>query len=259
MSNPIPLDAWPLPLAHCGKPLVEAADERITIAEISDDSINGYTGTRILHTALVPIEDLDGVMNTIDGLGQNVRTISENRSFDQDGVFSPTFWMYGLKATKRFESLINYWGNGTKEILLPDNGFLLRFKLFPRFLDDEIAWDDYDLPLYDVVRSSPVSHYNFPNGRSGARITVRRDYLDRYLSHKNCAAVATYFDERLSTGDPEVAALIKAGVYDLKQPGRELWFKNLLHLEYEQISQVWARHFCLNPAASRAIKRPHRY
>jgi hypothetical protein len=255
MSSPIAHDAWPPPLAHCGKPLVEPADDRVTIAEISDEPINGYTGTRMLYTALVPMEDLDAVMSTIDGLGQSIRTISEDRSFDQDGAFSPTFWMYGLKATKRFESLINHWGNGTKEILLPDNAFLMHFKLFPRFLDDEIAWDDYDLPLHDVVRTTPVSNYDFPNDRSAARITVRRDYLDRYLSHKNCAAVVTYFDERCSTGDAEVDALIKAGVYDLKQPGRELWFKNLLHLEHTQISQVWGTALLLKPSGVSSYRK----
>jgi hypothetical protein len=47
----------------------------------------------------------------------------------------------------------------------------MHFKLFPRFLDDEIAWDDYDLPLHDVVRSTPVSNYDFPNGRPRASLS----------------------------------------------------------------------------------------
>lgn len=120
---------------------------------------------------------------------------------------------------------------------------------FPRFLDDnDIAWDDYDLPLHDVVRSTPVSNYDFPSGRSGARIRVRRDYLDRYLTYKNCAAVATYYDQRHSTGDAEVAALIKAGVHGVKQSGRELWFKKVLHLEYDQLSEVWGTALVLKPS-----------
>lgn len=133
MSGPLAQDAWPQPLAHCGKPLVEPADDRVTIAELSDEPINGYNGTRMLYTALVPMENLDSVMTTIDGLGQSIRTISEDRSFNEDGTFAPTFWMYGLKGTKRFESLVNSWGNGTKEILLPDNAFLMHFKLFSPF------------------------------------------------------------------------------------------------------------------------------
>ena len=45
MPNALANDAWPPPLAHCGKPLVEPADDRVTIAEISDESVNGYTGS----------------------------------------------------------------------------------------------------------------------------------------------------------------------------------------------------------------------
>lgn len=248
MSSPLAHDAWPPPLAHCGKPLVEPSDDRVTIAEISDQLVNGFSGNRMLYTALVPMEDLDAVMSTIDGLGQGIRTISENRSFASDGGHSPTFWVDGLQGTKQFESLINYWSNGTKEILLPDSAFLMHFRLFPRFLDEDIAWDDYDLPLRDVVLSTPVSNYDFPNGQSGARITVRRDYLDRYLTYKNCAAVATYYDQRHSTLDSEVAELIKAGVYERKQAGRELWFKNVHHLEYEQLSEVWGAALVLKPS-----------
>lgn len=256
MSSPLAHDAWPPPLAHCGRQLVEPADDRVTIAELSDEPVNGYKGTRMLYTALVPMEILDPVMTTIDGLGQSIRTLSEDRSFADDGTFSPTFWMYGLDGTKRFESLVNSWGNGTKEILLPDNAFLMHFKLFPRFLDgDEIAWDDFDLPLRDIVRSTPVSSYDFPSGRSGAKITVRRDYLDRYLTYKNCAAVATYYDQRHSTGDADVAALIKSGVQGLKQPGRQLWFKKVLHLDYEQLSEVWGTALVLVPSGLASYRK----
>jgi hypothetical protein len=202
------------------------------------------------------MEDLDAVMSTIDGLGQDIRTIAEHRSIADDGTHAPTFWMYGLNATKKYESLINHWDNGNKDIVLPDNAFLMHFKLFPRFLDDEIAWDDFDLPLTDVVRSTPVSNYDFPEGRSGARITVRREYLDRYLTYKNCAAVATYYDERYSTGDAEVAALIEAGVHNLKQPGRELWFRKILNLEYEQLSEVWGTALVLKPTGISSYRQP---
>ena len=50
-------------------------------------------------------------------------------------------------------------------------------------------------------------------------------------------------------------ALIKAGVYDLKQPGRELWFKNLLHLEHTQISQVWGTALLLKPSGVSSYRK----
>jgi hypothetical protein len=241
-------------LAHCGKPLVDATDDRITIAEITDEPINGYTGTRMLFTALVPMEELDAVMSSVDGLGQGIRTDSGDRAVAADGAHSPSFWVYGMQDKKRFESLIHHWDNHNKEIIWPDDSFLMHFNLMPRFLDDEVAWDDYDLPLHDVVRSTPVSTYDFRNGRTTARITVRRDYLDRYLTEKNCAAVVTYFDERFSTGDPEVAALIKAKKFVFKQPGRELWFKNLQNLPFDQISQVWGSAVLLKPSGHAALR-----
>jgi hypothetical protein len=241
-------------LAHCGKPLVDATDDRMTIAEITDEPINGYIGTRMLFTALVPMEELDAVMSSVDGLGQGIRTDSGDRAFAADGAHSPSFWVYGMQGKKRFESLIHHWDDHNKEIIWPDDSFLMHFNLMPRFLDDEVAWDDYDLPLHDVVRSTPVSTYDFRNGRTTARITVRRDYLDRYLTEKNCAAVVTYFDERFSTGDPEVAALIKAKKFVFKQPGRELWFKNLQNLPFDQISQVWGSAVLLKPSGHAALR-----
>lgn len=254
MSNPLPKTAWPAPLAHCGKLLVDAMDDRITIAEITDEPINGYTGTRMLFTALVPIEDLDAVMSSIDGLGQGIRTDPGGRAFAPDGAHSPSFWVYGMQGKKRFESLIHHWDNHNKEIIWPDDSFLMRFNLMPRFLGEEVAWDDYDLPLHDVVRSTPVSAYHFPNGRTTARITVRRDYLDRYLMQKNCAAVVTYFDERFSTGDSKVASLIKAKNFTFRQPGRQLWFKKLRNLPFDQISQVWGSAVLLKPSGHLALR-----
>ena len=254
MSSSLAENAWPAPLAHCGKLLVDAADDRVTIAEITSEPVNGYPGTRMLFTALVPMEELDAVMNSTDGLGHGIRTSSGGRAFAADGTHSPSFWVYGLQSTKSFESLVNHWENHNKDILWPDNAFLMNFNLMPRFLGNEVVWDDYDLPLHDVVRSTPVSTYEFSTGHSTARISVRRDYLDRYLTQKQCAAVVTYFDERFSTGDAEVEALIKAGMFSFKQSGRELWFKTLRNLPYEQVSQVWGSAVLLKPSGNAALR-----
>jgi hypothetical protein len=79
---------------------------------------------------------------------------------------------------------------------------------------------------------------------------ARKPALRLWVSNlQRLAAVATYYDQRHSTGDAEVAALIKAGVYERKQPGRELWFKKVLHLEYEQLSEVWGTALVLKPSS----------
>ena len=59
--------------------------------------------------------------------------------------------------------------------------------------------------------------------------------------------MSTYFDERYSTDDPEIAALIEKGGFSIKQPGRELWFKTLKIDFCNQISQVSASAVLLVP------------
>jgi hypothetical protein len=80
-----------------------------------------------------------------------------------------------------------------------------------------------------------------------ARVTVRRDYLEDYLSLKECAAVATYWDERYSLNDPEVATLIGKQGAKFEQPGRELWFLPMRLDVANQVSQVWGCALLLTP------------
>jgi len=103
-----------------------------------------------------------------------------------------------------------------------------------------MCWDDLDRPVYDVVRTLPLSHYAGGDGYSTARISVRRDYLEDYISRKNCIAVATFFDERFSLDDPEVRKLIQQSGFNVKQPGRQLCFKPMQLDFANQISQVSA-------------------
>jgi hypothetical protein len=62
--------------------------------------------------------------------------------------------------------------------------------------------------------------------------------LEDYLSLKNCVAVATFFDERYSKDNGEVAELIGKSGFSVKQPSREMWFKHLQLDFANQISQV---------------------
>lgn len=120
----------------------------------------------------------------------------------------------------------------------------------PRFgKDGSIFWDDLDEPIYDVVKVVPLSSYTHETGFSGAKITILKDYLEDYLSHKDCSAIATYFDERFSTDDPDVAVWIGTHGSHFQQPGRELWFMKM-DFEATQISQVWATAHVYTPSGS---------
>src|ERR1017187_2478096 len=241
-------DYWPPPLAHCGQPLLNPTDEYVTIGEITSEPRNNFKGNRMLYTALVPAESLDTVLNTESGLISDVRTSTHERAFNADGTHLPQFWIDLPTGKLRFESLINKWDNHSKVILLPDNAFLMYYHLMPEVLKDgSTSWHDLNRPTYNVVCVWPVSRYGGIEGYTTARVCVLREYLEDYLSLKNCVAVATFFDERYSTDNAEVAELIGKSGFSVKQPSREMWFK---HLELDfanQISQVSGSALLMNP------------
>lgn len=236
----LPQGSWPPPLAHCGDPLVQPTDEWVTVGEVTSEPANGYKGNRFLYTALVPSDEVSAALTADGGIRNDVSGGGFQRTFAPNGQYSPQFWIGGPDG-KRYESLIHSWDNHRQLILLPDDAFLMAYRLAPRILSDgSIRWDDLDRPVYDVVRVSPLSNYAGADGYSTARTTIRRDYLEDYLSRKNCVAVGTYFDERYSLDEPEVGKLIQQSGFSVKQPGRQLWFKRM-HLDFaNQISQVSA-------------------
>jgi hypothetical protein len=241
-------DYWPPPLAHCGQPLLDPTDEYVTVGEITSEPRNNFKGNRMLYTALVPAESLDTVLSAEGGLISDVRTSGHERAFNADGTYSPQFWIDLSTGKLRFESLINKWDNHSKVILLPDNAFLMYYHLMPEVLKDgSTSWHDLNRPTYNVVRVWPVSRYEGIEGYTTARVSVLQEYLEDYLSLKNCVAVATFFDERYSMDNAEVAKLIGESGFSVKQPSREMWFK---HLELDfanQISQVSGSALLMHP------------
>lgn len=247
LGDPLAPTAWPPPLAHCGRPLSQSTDEWITVAEITSEPANGYKGNRLLYTALISKADLSDVLSSVGGIRNNVSLAGFQRVFGPNGECSPQFWINGANGEK-YETLVHTWDNHRQLVLLPDDGFLMAYQLAPRLLaDGSMAWDDLNRPVYDVVRVSPVSNYSGPDGYSTARISIRRDYLEDYLSRKDCVAVATYFDERYSLSEPEVEKLIQHKTFSVKQPGREFWFKRMQLDFANQISQVSACTLLMEP------------
>ena len=242
--------SWPPPLAHCGEALVLTTDEWVTVAEVTSEPVNGYKGNRFLYTALVPSEEVAAVLIVEGGIHDDVSTAGFQRAFGPNGEHSPHFWIDGANGA-RYESLIHAWDNHKQIVLLPDDAFLMAYQLAPRVLaDGSVSWDDLDRPVYDVVRVQPVAQYSGLDGYRTARISIRREYLEDYLSRKKCTGVAVYFDERFSLDDPEVKVLIQQGGFSLKQPGRELWLKGM-NLDFaNQISQVSACTTLLVPLSS---------
>jgi hypothetical protein len=202
----------------------------------------------MLYTALVPLEEVDSVLKAVGGIGHGVSSNPRHPAFGIDGSFFPPFTIYGPGGSKRFESLIHTWLNHNKTVLLPDSALLMSYGLTPRIMKDgRIFWDDPGRLVYDVVQVTPLSSYSIDTGSTTARVIIRRDYLEDYLSLKGCAAVATYWDERFSSDDPDVAVLIGNRGANFEQPGRELWFMPMKLDSANQVSQVWGCALLLAP------------
>jgi len=202
----------------------------------------------MLYTAMVSLKEVDSVLRTLGGIGHGVSSDARHQAFVTDGSYFPAFYIAG-PGGKRFESLIHTWLNHNKTVLLPDSALLMSYGLTPRIMKDGgLSWDDPDRLVYDVVQVTPVSVYSIEGGSTTARVTVRRDYLEDYLSIKGCAAVATYWDERFSSDDLEVAALIGDHGAKFEQPGRELWFMPAKLDSANQVSQVWGCTLLLSPS-----------
>jgi hypothetical protein len=247
MSTQLADDLWPRPLQHCTRCLATDVDQEITIGEVTSEPVDGFTGNRMLYTALVPLTEVDSILRTLGGIGHGVSSDARHQASATGGTCFPAFYIAG-PGGKRFESLIHTWLTHNKTVLLPDSALLMCYGLIPRILKGAISWDDPDRLVYDVVRVTPVSAYSIHEGSTTARVTIRRDYLEDYLSIKGCAAVATYWDERFSSDDPEVAALMGEHGVKFEQPGRELWFMPMKLDSANQVSQVWGCTLLLSPS-----------
>lgn len=248
MSTPLADGSWPGPLKHCSRPLVSDADEEVTIGEVTSEPVGGFTGNRMLYAAMVPLDEVASVIGTVGGIGHGVGTDARRPAYGTADSYFPAFSIAG-PGSKRFESLVHTWLNHNKRVFLPDSALLMCYGLIPRIMKDgRISWDDPDRLVYDVVRITPLSDYTIEEGSTTARVTIRRDYIEDYLSIRECAAVATYWDERFSSDDPEVAALIGEHGAKFEQPGRELWFMPMRLDSANQVSQVWGCALLLSPS-----------
>src|SRR5580704_14694812 len=118
MASNLDENSWPGPLGHCGRPLVTSADEEVTIGEISGEAIEGFTGNRMLFTALVPLEEIESVLKAVGGIGHGVSFDPEGGAFGTGDSRYPVFSIHGSDSSKRFETLVHSWRNHNKTVLL---------------------------------------------------------------------------------------------------------------------------------------------
>lgn len=242
---------WPISLAHLARPHITAQGEYVTIAEVSSEPVEGFAGNRLRYTALVPRDEVDQVLRAPGGIGTEIRCWGPRPDVPPEGGYDGSFWIEGpAGSSKRYETIINSWQRHNKAVVLPDNGLLMCYGLIPRILKENgMSWDDPARPAYDVIRVIPLSHYSVETGHTASRITIRRDYLEDYLSLKGCVGVATFFEERYSSGDQGIDGLL--GDQEIVSfdnlPGRILTLRRSSTRFGNQLSQVWGCSFILAP------------
>jgi hypothetical protein len=243
---------WPASLAHLTAAYLDASSQYVTIAEISSETVNGYPGTRLLYTAMVPKDEVNECLERIGGIGHGVSSGSGRQTLTGTPP-SPlaTFWVESRRAdAKRYQSLVETWQVHDRYVLQPWSGLLEHFSLTPRVLQDErIVWDDLSVPTFDVVRVTPISIYTIRGGHSTAKIEILREYLEDFLFTHESAALATQFEQRFSTGDPVFDATVgnDKGL-GAELPGRQFWLKRVDRFdEGDQLSDVWCTRLALMP------------
>lgn len=191
-------DYWPEPLKHIPKekPL---KNEMVIVAEWLGFEKPTHR-SRNTFTGLVDEEHLEKILNYRGEIWGDIRA-SEPFSFK--GVYyKPTFKInVGDIVPEGIEPLVVGWSLGVKEILVPDNGFLMTYKLVPRLVrsdsDEILYWDDLGLPKYEIVKCKMV-YENFNSILNSAYISIHRDYLKDYATLRNKHMIQCYFDNNAS-------------------------------------------------------------
>ena len=232
---------WPVCLRHLSEPYLTGAEERVTVAKISSELLNGYEGVVASYTALVPVDRLNEVLTYPGGIGHSIEGWGPGPCVDEGQSFNGDMWINGPNGREdKLEALVVGWEYHNKSVLLPDNGFLLAYGLCPRVSknSDRIIWDDLSKPVYDVVSVKPLSHYEVPNNYSGAEVIVNMKYLQDYASLKNCALVSVFYEERNCELDEEIEEFLDGdSAREIHLPGRLL---NISHHKYNAV----APYFC---------------
>ena len=156
----------------------------------------------VRFSALVPVAELTEVKTELARFGYGVETSGPHPCANPGHPYTPKFWIEREDSPRHtYEPLVLSWRSHDKTILQLDPGFAMTYGLVPRCLGNgETRWDDPAAPLYDVASVSAPSVWNFPSG-TPAHVTVRREYLQDYLTLRQMALVQVYWEMRWGRTD----------------------------------------------------------
>jgi hypothetical protein len=220
-------------LAYLEEPYLSEDDEEIVVALLSDEKVQGVEGISQIYTALVPLNLVEEVLASEGGIGYIVES-SGPFPVRETEVYDPKFWIEGPSGIN-FEPLVVGWGHHNRDVMVPDNRFLMTYGLCPRFIADEnkMAWDDLSRPMHDVVQVKPLSKYSLPNRYSGAKVQIKRKYAEDFASLRQCALVAVFYEERRFQQEEELEQLLDGQEsYSVELPGKSLQITRLSKAHY---------------------------
>ncbi|WP_315767587.1 MULTISPECIES: hypothetical protein [unclassified Bradyrhizobium] len=192
---------WPKPLGHV-RDIDPWADADVLVAEIRSFDAAPHTGHRHVFSALIPVAELPEVRKNLARFEYGVERSGPHPSASLTHPYMPKFWIEVEGPPRRsYEPLVLSWRSHNKTVLQLDPGFAMTYGLVPRHLGNgETRWDDPTAPVYDIASVSAPSVWEFPSG-TPASVTVRRDYLQDYLTLRQMALVQTYWEMRWGRTD----------------------------------------------------------
>lgn len=197
-------DWWPAPLAHIPNEDPWAHDH-VIVAELKSFDDGGDGGERTTISALVPITDLDAVRQHMAALDYEVSTSGPGPFPKGDQAYEPRFWINAQGLPEgRYEPLVLSWRSHDHTVFVPDPGFLMTYGLAPRSVGNgAVHWDDPAGPVRDIVKVSAPSVYSFPKS-THAFVSIRREYVQDYLTLRKKALVQSFWEKRFSSTDSEI-------------------------------------------------------
>lgn len=98
---------WPKSVAHLKAEYDNKVTEYVVIGEIDDSPYEGNKGFRKVSTALIPIKELDRVLNQRGGIGWEVESWGPHPCVDEDRIYGSSFWIYGQNREEKFQTILN--------------------------------------------------------------------------------------------------------------------------------------------------------
>ncbi len=220
---------WPTLIAHVATEDPWSHDP-VVVAEFRSFDERPYAGQRHSFCALVPMDELEYVAQHMTEFSDMIETSGPHPSPHPGMRYEPTFSIEAHgDLDDSYEPLVLSWKSHDKRILIADPGFLMTYGLVPRNRGDGgQIWDNPAGPEYDIVQVGPPSTWKFPLA-SPSTVTVRRAYLQDYLSLRNMALVQVYYERRCGESDAAIDKVLgDQQAVELEGPDHQITIHRLM-------------------------------